>query len=193
VALVAASTPDFAGSPTGPKGAALIAAGRHWAAWHHVPTDDADVLLRVGYFLQVLGDSPDLLADVLTQLAIPYTWQERKGRLTVVRIEPEAESSTPNTKVEVEPPVKKRRRNRGERLDSKLDLRLPSEERQELAAWAERKGLTLGEYVRQLLAQGVWYAKGEQLEKQERDHREELVSSKRTDDVLTRFKRALNG
>ena len=57
----------------------MIEAGRHWAAWHHVPLDNRDLLLQVGYTLQVLGDSPDLLADVFEQLGIPYTFAERKA------------------------------------------------------------------------------------------------------------------
>jgi hypothetical protein len=153
--------------------------------------------LHVGYCLSVLGDGPDLLADVFDKLSIAYTFgtHPKTGRRTVIRVEPEAENKTPNTMVEVEDSAKgKRRRKRGERLDAKLDLRLPANERQELAAYAERKGQSVGEFARELLGQGLWYAKGEQLEKQEHDHRDELASNKpAADDVLTRFKRALGG
>jgi hypothetical protein len=108
----------------------------------------------------------------------------------VRRIEPE-----PEPVPEPEPSANGKRKR--EQLDSKLDVRMSAEQRQELEAWAKHNGKPLAEYVRDSLAMAVWFDKAPVLEKQERDRRDDngkqggKQQGNKPEDVLARFKRAL--
>jgi hypothetical protein len=173
VAVIEAKIVSVSPEPRpGARGVELIDVGRDWAVRRGVRIGDTGLLLEIGYTVAMVGDNVDLLIRVYELLGVPFKAgvNMKTGRRTVVRIEPKAETGHPAvTQPDVTSAIEKKKR----KLDSRLDLRLPSDERTELEQWAKRKGQSLGQYARELLAQGVWYDKAPVLEKQERDLREE--------------------